>query len=180
MNPVTSSQATVEVAPLRRRPLAFRIMCTRLINQSPVRVCSIPKSSTTTGSPPSTKAIDRSSKSPKTSNSPARDSKRRILTRPVITTAPDSMEVTRVIGTKTRRRKGTSTTRPRMRAGWLFERSVATASRTFPTGSPFGSKTAVPARRAINTRLITLALIFGLPSLPKSIGYGYIYVAAFI
>ena len=103
-----------------------------------------------------------------------------MLTKPVITTAPDSIEVTRVMGTKTRRRKGTSTTRPRIRAGWLLERKVATASRTFPTGSPFGSNTAVPARRAINTRFITLPLIFGLPSLSKSIGYRYIYVAAFI
>ncbi|CAB4807590.1 unannotated protein [freshwater metagenome] len=67
-----------------------------------------------------------------------------------------------------------------MRGGWLLLRKVATASRTLPTGSPFGSKTAVPARRAINTRFIWFVLIFGLPSLAKGIGYRYCHVAAFI
>ncbi len=77
-----------------------------------------------------------------------------------MTTAPDSIDVTRVIGTKTRRRSGTSTTRPRIRGGWLLDRKVATASRTFPTGSPLGSKTAVPARRARKTRVIPFPLMW--------------------
>ena len=76
-----------------------------------------------------------------------------------MTTAPDSIEVTLVIGTKTRRRRGTSTTKPRMRGGWLFARRVATASLTLPTGSPFGSKTAVPANLARNTRLVDCVLM---------------------
>ncbi|CAB4840943.1 unannotated protein [freshwater metagenome] len=149
----------MDVAPLRRRPRPLRMMWTREISQSPVRFCSIAISSTRTLSPPSTIVIVRSSKSPSTSISPARVSNRRILSRPVITTAPDSIEVTRVIGTKTRRRSGTSTTNPRIRGDWLLERRVATASRTFPTGSPFGSKTAVPARRARNTRLMLFPLM---------------------
>ena len=115
--PVTSSQATVDVAPLRRSPRPRRMMWTRLINQSPVRVSSMPISSTTTASPDSTNVIERSSISPRTRTSPGRVSKRRIFNKPVITTAPLSIEVTRVIGTKTRRRNGTSTTSPRIRGG---------------------------------------------------------------
>ncbi|CAB4996426.1 unannotated protein [freshwater metagenome] len=40
-----------------------------------------------------------------------------MLSKPVITTVPLSIEVTRVIGTKTRRRNGTSTTKPSIRGG---------------------------------------------------------------
>ena len=74
-------------------------------------------SSTTTASPDSINVIERSSISPRTRTSPGRVSNRRILSSPVITTAPLSIEVTRVIGTKTRRRSGTSTTSPRILGG---------------------------------------------------------------
>ena len=40
-----------------------------------------------------------------------------MFSKPVITTAPLSIELTRVIGTKTRRRSGTSTINPKMRGG---------------------------------------------------------------
>ena len=156
---MTSSQATVDVAPFRRSPRPLRMMWTRLISQSPVRFSSIAISSTRTGWPSSTSMTERSNRSPSTNISPARGSKRRMLSRPVITTAPDSMEVTRVMGTKTRRRSGTSTTKPRILGGWLLERRVATVSRTLPTGSPLGSKTAVPARRARNIRLMLFPLM---------------------
>ena len=116
-------------------------------------------SSTTTASLVSINVMDLSSISPRTRTSPARVSKRRMFNNPVITTAPFSIEVTRVIGTKIRLRSGTSTTSPRILGGSLFVLRVATASRTFPTGSPFGSKTAVPARRARNTRFRRLLLM---------------------
>ena len=75
-----------------------------------------------------------------------------------MTTVPGSMEVIRVIGMKMRRRGGTSTINPRTLGATCPLCRVATASRTFPTWSPAGSKTAVPARRAIKTRF-NVALI---------------------
>ena len=140
-------------------PFPRFITCTREINQSPALFDSIPRSSTITSSLPSRMTIDLLSKSPRTKCSPTRDSNLRIFTMPVMTTAPDSIEVTRVIGTNTRRRRGTSTTKPKMRGGWLLVRRVATASLTLPTGSPFGSKTAVPANLARNTRLVDCVLM---------------------
>ena len=62
-----------------------------------------------------------------------------------------SMDVTRVIGRKMRRRPGTSITRPSTRGASRPMRSVTTTSRTRPTWSPIGSKTAVSARRAMKT-----------------------------
>ena len=82
-----------------------------------------------------------------------------MFTKPVIITVPLSIEVTRVIGTKTRRRIGTSTTKPRIRGWALFVRRVATASRTLPTGSPLGSNTAVPANRARKIRFNVFPLM---------------------
>ena len=71
-------------------------------------------------------------------------------------TAPASMEVTRVIGTKTRRRPGTSTTRPITRGSGRFGENITTTSRTRPTWSPSGSKTLSPVRRATKTRVLAL------------------------
>src|SRR5450830_1086300 len=70
-------------------------------------------------------------------------------------TWPASMLVTRVRGRKTRRRPGTSTTRPTAR-GAPFAGVIMTTSRTRPTRSPMGSNTAVPARRAMYTREVAL------------------------
>ena len=62
------------------------------------------------------------------------------------------MLVTRVIGTKIRRRPNTSATRPSTR-GWLVsERIATTRSRTLPTWSPWGSKIGRPTSRAAYTR----------------------------
>src|SRR5262245_4445805 len=62
------------------------------------------------------------------------------------------MWVTRVIGTKIRRRPNTSATRPSTR-GWLVsERIATTRSRTLPTWSPWGSKMGRPTSRAAYTR----------------------------
>ena len=61
---------------------------------------------------------------------------------------PASMLVTRVIGTKIRRRPNTSATSPSTR-GWLTsERIATTRSRTLPTWSPWGSKIGSPTSRA--------------------------------
>ena len=94
-----------------------------------------------------------SSSSPTTSTSPGRCSKRRRFSRPLTTTPPASIEVTRVIGTKMRRRGCTSSTRPMMRGGRGAARSVATTSRILPSWSPLGSKTEAPVRRAMKTRV---------------------------
>src|SRR5665647_856287 len=59
-------------------------------------------------------------------------------------------------GTKTRRRPGTSTTRPRTRGAGRPELKCTTTSRTRPTGSPSGSKTLSAARRATKTRVMGL------------------------
>src|SRR6476469_3668220 len=62
------------------------------------------------------------------------------------------MLVTRVIGTKIRRRPKTSATSPSTR-GWLAsERIATTRSRTLPTWSPCGSKIGSPTSRATYTR----------------------------
>ncbi len=76
-----------------------------------------------------------------------------MLTTPVLMTWPRSSEVTRLIGTKIRRRPCTSTTRPMTRLDSPVIRTVATASRTRPTDSPFGSNTDSPANRARKTRV---------------------------
>ncbi len=120
---------------------------------SRARSGSIATSSTTATPLPSRSWTTRSSSSASTRVSAARCSNRRMLTRPVVMTWPPSMLVTRVIGRKTRRRPGTSTTRPmacgRARPG----RKTTTTSRTRPTWSPCGSKTARPDMRATKTRL---------------------------
>src|SRR5262245_40942499 len=62
------------------------------------------------------------------------------------------MWVTRVIGTKMRRRPNTSPTMPSTR-GWLTSDRIATTrSRTLPTWSPSGSKMGRPTSRAAYTR----------------------------
>jgi hypothetical protein len=58
------------------------------------------------------------------------------------------MLVTRVIGTKIRRRPNTSPTRPSTRGSLVSERTAATTSRTLPTWSPWGSKMGSPTSRA--------------------------------
>ena len=62
----------------------------------------------------STRVTGESSSSPTTRSSPGRCSKRRRFSRPLTTTPPASIDVTRVIGTKIRRRGCTSRTRPMM------------------------------------------------------------------
>src|SRR6476620_1695181 len=69
------------------------------------------------------------------------------------------MCVTRVIGTKIRRRPKTSATRPSTR-GWLAsDRMVTTRSRTLPTWSPWGSKIGRPTMRAAYTRVGVLLMV---------------------
>ena len=75
-----------------------------------------------------------------------------MLTSPVVITWLASMLVTRVIGTKTRRRPGTSTTSPTARGCCRRALKTAITSRTLPTWSPSGSNTGSPARRATKTR----------------------------
>ncbi|CAB4867854.1 unannotated protein [freshwater metagenome] len=128
------------------------MICTFSINQSPDLDNSIATSSTVTFSLVSTNVTDRSNNSDKTVISLVLGSNLRILSKPVIITCPLLIDVTRVIGTKIRLRGGTSTINPKILGGWLLERRVATASLTFPTWSPFGSNTPVPANRARNTR----------------------------
>ena len=62
------------------------------------------------------------------------------------------MLVTRVIGTKIRRRPNTSATMPSTRGWWSSERTATTRSRTLPTWSPTGSKIGRPTSRATKTR----------------------------
>ena len=69
-----------------------------------------------------------------------------------------SIEVTRDMGTKIRRRGGTSSTSPMIRGRREPARTVATASRTLPSWSPLGSKAEVPVRRAMKTRVGALTL----------------------
>ena len=74
------------------------------------------------------------------------------------------MLVTRVIGTKIRRRPNTSATRPSTR-GWLVsERIATTRSRTLPTWSPWGSKIGRPTRRAAKTRVGVVLTALTLPA----------------
>src|SRR3954463_10924266 len=58
------------------------------------------------------------------------------------------------MGTNTRRRGCTSTTRPRTRGGCAPVRSMMTTSRTRPTWSALGSSTVMPASRARKTRVV--------------------------
>ena len=99
----------------RRRP---SLTATWVSSQSRVRDCSIATSTTVTSMPVSSTVTLRSSSSARTSVSSGRRSKRRQFSVPEpSTTAPDSMPVTRLIGTKMRRRE-TSTSRPSTRGGW--------------------------------------------------------------
>ena len=77
----------------------------------------MPTSSRVTVVSSSTKVTGESSSSPTTSSSPGRCSNRRRLSRPLTTTPPASIEVTRVMGTKMRRRGWTSSTSPMIRGG---------------------------------------------------------------
>ena len=74
-------------------------------------------SSTITVSPLSISFTERSNISALTMISFVRCSNLRMLSRPVITTVPLSIEVTRVIGTKILRRGGTSIIKPSTRGG---------------------------------------------------------------
>ena len=106
----------------------------------------MPASTTWAGRPDSVIRTVRSSSSPSTRVSPARCSKRlRFRVPEASRTAPDSIAVTRPIGTKIRRRATTSTTRPSTRGAAMPTRSATTTSRTLPTRSPLGSKTVSPA-----------------------------------
>ena len=78
-----------------------------------------------------------------------RMNRRRLMVPVPRATASASIEITRPIGMNTRRRNGSSTTSPTTCGGWPACRTRATASRTRPTWSPLGSKTARPATRAM-------------------------------
>src|SRR5215207_10852892 len=145
--PSTSSHASWCSCPRRpSRPGSWTAR--RESTQSPVRVCSMPASTTCAGRPDSAMRTVRSSSSPSTSVSPARCSNRLRLSVPDASiTAPGSMAVTRPIGTKIRRRATTSTTRPSTRGVAVPTRRAMTTSRTLPTRSPLGSNTVSPASR---------------------------------
>ena len=119
---------------------------TLVISHSARLVSSMARSRTVIGLPPISTL--RSSISPMASVSVVRCSNRRMLIRPLKTTDPASIDRTRVIGRKTRRRGCTSTTRPCTRGG-VVPAMDTTTSRTRPIWSPAGSKTGVPARRAM-------------------------------
>src|SRR3712207_6223339 len=146
-SPSTSSHASWCSWPRRpSRPGSWTAR--RESTQSPVRVCSMPASTTCAVLSGSLMRTLRSSSSPRTSVSPARCSKRLRFSVPDASmTAPGSTAVTRPIGTKIRRRATTSTTRPRTRGGAVSTRRATTTSRTLPTRSPLGSKTVSPASR---------------------------------
>src|SRR6478736_2901669 len=82
-----------------------------------------------------------------------RCSKRRRFTRPVQITWVWSIEVMRVMGTKTRFFPGTSTTMPTTCGAPWVPRDSTTTSRSRPSRSPSGSKTSRPRRRATKTRV---------------------------
>lgn len=159
---MTADQSTVSVSPVLRRkapPRPFFRTKTRSISHSRrAGSCRTATSRTVTSSPVSLSVTRRSRSSPRTSRSVGRCSKRRTFSTPVVMTCPDSMPVTRVMGMKTRRRVVSSTTRPSSRGGRWLTRSMATRSRTRPTWSPFGSKTAVPARCETKTRAEAAAI----------------------
>jgi len=85
-----------------------------------------------------------------------RCSNRRKFTVPVTMIWLASIVVTLVMGTKIRRRGGTSTTSPVKRAGRLPVRITTIASRTLPIWSPLGSNTPRPLSRAKKTRGLEL------------------------
>jgi len=155
--PVTLSASTRKVSPRRRsrppRPrwCSTRRTKTRLTTHSRLRSWTIATSSTTTWPLPSRMVTVRSRISASTRVSEGRCSKRRMLTTPVVMTCPPSMLVTRPMGRNTRRRPGTSTTRPTARGAIRPARNTTTMSLTRPTWSPCGSKTARPDRRAMKT-----------------------------
>src|SRR4051794_8067143 len=137
------------------RPAGRRRTNSLEITQSPLRWSSIATSSMLATPDPSRNSTVRSSSSPTARVSNARCSNRRMFTRPVEMTCPESIDVTRVRGRNTRRRLPTSTTSPTAR-GAPLRRTSTTTSRTRPTWSPRGSNTLVPARRATKTLVPTL------------------------
>ncbi len=82
-----------------------------------------------------------------------------MLTSPVVMTWAASTLVTRVMGTKTRRRPDTSTTSPITLGARRLELKWTTTSRTRPTWSPSGSNTPSAARRATKTRVVGLTAL---------------------
>src|SRR3954469_25451016 len=151
--PATSSQLSVCSCPRRpSRPGSWT--ASLVISQSPVRVDSMPASTTVARRPDSRIVTVRSNSSPRTSVSPRRCSKRlRLIVPDASITEVGSRPVTRPTGTKIRRRATTSTTRPRTRGGAVPTRRAATTSRTLPTRSPLGSKTVNPASRETYARV---------------------------
>jgi len=118
---------------------------TLIIRQSRVRVSSI-AASTTIAELPSSSRIFASSTSPITSTSLTRWWNGRRFTDPVASvTAFGSIEVSRSIGTKIRRRVASSTTMPSTRGGCRSMRRLITTSRALPMGSPSGPNTGSPA-----------------------------------
>ena len=123
-----------------------------LTSQSWFLVCSIERSSIDAWPLPSSRVTLRPSISAMTRTSRPRGVNRRRSMRPLVTTWPGLIEVTRLIGTKTRRRPLISTTIPVAR-GAVDLRYASRTSMTFPTRSPAGSKTPQPASLATNTRV---------------------------
>src|SRR3954447_23405396 len=157
-SPATSSQLSVCSWP--RRPSRPGSWTASLVSsQLPVRVCSIPASTTVAFLPESLIVTARSSSSPSTSVSPRRCSNRlRLIVPEASVTELGSMPVTRPIGTKIRRRATTSTTSPSTCGGAVPTRSAATTSRTLPTRSPLGSNTVSPASRETYARVAVVTV----------------------
>ena len=106
VKPVTASQSTMNVCAAAAQA-AGRGSADEHLGDQPVAGarCSIATSRTVTRRSPASRSVTlRSSISPSTRVSVGRCSKRRRLTRPVVMTCPASIAVTRVIGTKIRRR----------------------------------------------------------------------------
>ena len=128
---------------------------TLVTSQSRVRICSMPRSITTTSTPSSSGSSGSSTRTrvsitwPSTSTSPGRWENLRSDTFPVISvTALGSIAVTRPMGTKILRRVSSSTTSPSTRGWWRTMLMLITTSRTRPMDSPSGPRTTIPASRA--------------------------------
>src|SRR3954449_6870072 len=157
-SPATSFQFSVCSCP-RRPSRPGSCTASRVSSQSPVRVCSMPASTTVARLPDSTMVTARSSSSPSTRVSPRRCSKRlRLIVPEASVTELGSIPITRPIGTKIRRRATTSTTSPRTRGGAVPTRSAATTSRTLRPGPPWGSKTVSPASRETYARVAVVTI----------------------
>jgi hypothetical protein len=162
VNPCTFCQSTMCIGPRR---LSRRWVRTATLDttQSRVRVCSIPRSATTTSASASSGRLGSltvtgvSSTWPIASTSPGRCSKCRSETLPERSvTALGSIAATRRIGMKMLRRVAKSTTSPSTRGCWRTMLMLITTSRTRPNDSPRGPSTIIRGNRATYTLLTEL------------------------